>query len=117
MALRLPASYYEQLAAGYAKRREVTLGFLEAAGFRCFRPAGAYYIMTDVSGFGFSDDLSFARFLVEDVGLAVVPGSSFYQDAASGAQQVRFTFCKTPQTLAAAAERLSRLPAKLAART
>ncbi len=117
VALRLPASYYEQLAAGYAKRREVALGFLEAAGFRCFRPAGAYYIMTDISGFGFSDDLSFARFLVEDVGLAVVPGSSFYQDAGSGAQQVRFTFCKTPQTLAAAAERLSRLPAKLAART
>ena len=60
-------------------------------GFRCFRPSGAYYIMTDISAFGFADDLEFARHLVSEVGIAVVPGSSFYRDAALGVQQVRFT--------------------------
>ncbi len=115
-ALRLPPAYYDQLAVSYLARRDRTLGFLKTAGFRCYRPAGAYYIMTDISAFGFPDDVAFSRFLVQDVGVAVVPGSSFYNDPASGARQVRFTFCKKEQTLNAAAERLARLPQKLAAR-
>ncbi len=65
--------------------------------------------MTDISRFGFPDDVAFARDLVQRIGVAVVPGSSFYNDAADGARQVRFTFCKKEETLAAAAERLSRL--------
>ena len=67
--------------------------------------------MTDISAFGFPDDVAFAKFLVESVGVAVVPGSSFYNDARNGASQVRFTFCKKESTLAAAEERLYKLRA------
>jgi aminotransferase len=111
VALRLPASYYEQLAADYRQRRDRALAMLEEAGFRCFRPRGAYYIMTDISAFGFANDVEFARYLTEEIGVAPVPGSSFYSRPADGAQQVRFAFCKRPETLAAAAERLRRLRA------
>jgi aminotransferase len=116
MALRLLPAYYERLAAGYRERRDFALEFLERAGFQCFRPAGAYYIMTDISSFPFADDLECSRFLVEKVGVAVVPGSSFYQNPAEGARQVRFAFCKTRETLESAASRLARLPEKLSAR-
>ncbi|HVB33689.1 MAG TPA: aminotransferase class I/II-fold pyridoxal phosphate-dependent enzyme [Patescibacteria group bacterium] len=109
VALALPASYYEKLAADYAVRRDLALGMLEGAGFHCFRPRGTYYIMTDISAFGFPDDVSFSRHLIENVGVAAVPGSSFYRDPADGRSQLRFAFCKTNQTLQAAAERLSRL--------
>jgi aminotransferase len=109
VALRLPESYYQKLAADYRARRDLLLGILEQVGFRCFKPQGAYYIMTDISAFGFPDDLSFARYLVEKIGVASVPGSSFYNDPADGRQQVRFTFCKTQETLAEAARRLGKL--------
>jgi aminotransferase len=115
LALRLLPAYYERLAAAYRERRDIALEFLERAGFRCYRPAGAYYIMTDTSNFKFADDLECARFLVEKAGVAVVPGSSFYQNAADGARQVRFAFCKRRETLDAAAERLARLPELVAA--
>jgi len=108
-ALKLPDSYYQRLAETYRVKRDRMLRILENAGFECFRPRGAYYIMTDISRFGFSDDVSFARDIVQRIGIAVVPGSSFYNEAADGAHQVRFTFCKKEETLAAAAERLSRL--------
>ena len=108
-ALKLPDSYYQRLAETYRAKRDRMLGILENAGFECFRPRGAYYIMTDISRFGFADDVTFARDLVQRIGIAVVPGSSFYNDAADGARQVRFTYCKKEETLAAAAERLSRL--------
>jgi aspartate/methionine/tyrosine aminotransferase len=116
IALKSPQSYYEKLAADYTVRRERLLKILTAAGFTVFKPHGAYYIMTDISGFGFPDDVAFAKFLVEKVGVAVVPGSSFYNDARDGATQVRFTFCKKETTLAAAEERLSRLPEHIANR-
>jgi aminotransferase len=109
VALRLPDSYYEKLAADYAVRRDRTLAMLEAAGFRCFKPGGAYYIMTDISAFGFSDDVAFTRHMIEHVGVAPVPGSSFYSNPADGSQQVRFCFCKTDATLSAAEERLHKL--------
>jgi aspartate/methionine/tyrosine aminotransferase len=111
LALELPQSYYLKLAEMYRAKRDRMLGILTDAGFICFKPAGAYYIMTDISRFGYPDDLSFARYLVEKIGIAVVPGSSFYNDPESGACQVRFTFCKKESTLAAAAERLSKLHA------
>jgi aspartate/methionine/tyrosine aminotransferase len=110
-ALRSPQSYYDKLAADYTVRRERLLKILTAAGFKVYKPRGAYYIMTDISSFDFPDDVAFAKFLVEKVGVAVVPGSSFYNDARDGASQVRFTFCKKETTLAAAEERLLRLPA------
>jgi len=109
IALELPQSYYQKLAETYLVKRDRMLGILTEAGFRCFKPSGAYYIMTDISGFGFADDVSFARYLVEKIGIAVVPGSSFYHNPAMGANQVRFTFCKMESTLAAAAAKLSNL--------
>lgn len=105
-ALALPPSYYQQLAEGYRARRERLLEPLREAGFKAFRPRGAYYIMTDVRDFGFADDLACVRHLVQKVGVAAVPGSSFYSDPRAGAQQVRFAFCKRDVTLDEAARRL-----------
>ncbi|HSE98716.1 MAG TPA: aminotransferase class I/II-fold pyridoxal phosphate-dependent enzyme [Blastocatellia bacterium] len=108
-ALRLPRSYYDKLQHDYTVRRERMLAVLKEVGFRCFDPDGAYYVMTDISAFGYTDDVEFARFLVKEIGVAVVPGSSFYHDPRLGSSQVRFTFCKRDETLAAAEERLQRL--------
>jgi aspartate/methionine/tyrosine aminotransferase len=109
LALKSPASYYETLAAEYLARRDRMLGILSGAGFHCFKPRGAYYIMTDISTFGFPDDVAFAKYLVKEIGVAAVPGSSFYQNPASGRTHLRFTFCKTEKTFQAAAERLAKL--------
>ncbi len=109
VALRFPDSYYEQLAGDYLQRRNRLLGILSDAGFKCFKPRGAYYIMTDISAFGFANDVEFARYLVKEIGVAAVPGSSFYHNPADGAQQLRFTFCKKEATLAEASRRLAKL--------
>ena len=90
---------------------------LNEAGFKCYKPDGAYYIMTDISGFGFADDVAFTQHLIRDIGVAVVPGSSFYRQSdggqkqaqRQGSQQVRFTYCKRAETLQAAAEKLQKL--------
>jgi aspartate/methionine/tyrosine aminotransferase len=111
-ALGLPATYYQGLAEGYRKRRDRLIPVLEEVGFRCFQPRGAYYVMTDISGFGYASDLDFTKYLVKEIGVATVPGSSFYNDAHDGAQQVRFAFCKRDETLDAAAERLRKLRVK-----
>src|SRR6202451_4261587 len=108
-ALSLPTEYYAKLAEGYRVRRDHLIPALEAAGFRCFRPRGAYYVMTDISEFGFDDDVSFTKYLVKDIGVAAVPGSSFYRDPREGARQVRFAFCKKLETLDAAFENLKKL--------
>ncbi|MGH9323855.1 MAG: pyridoxal phosphate-dependent aminotransferase [Vicinamibacteria bacterium] len=108
-ALAFPDHYYETLARNYQSRRDALLPGLRGAGFRCSVPRGAYYIMTDISAFGFLDDVSFARHLVEEIGVAAVPGSSFYQGPEGGKQKVRFAFCKKVETLDAAASRLMRL--------
>ncbi|HTM36911.1 MAG TPA: aminotransferase class I/II-fold pyridoxal phosphate-dependent enzyme [Terriglobales bacterium] len=109
VALGLPKSYYEQLAANYLKRRDRLVPALEQAGFRCYRPRGAYYVMTDISAFRSKNDVEFTRFLVKEIGVAAVPGSSFYNDPRDGARQVRFAFCKRDQTLDEAAARLGKL--------
>lgn len=108
-ALSLPPSYYDQLQQDYHARRDLILPELEKAGFKTFRPDGAYYIMTDISGFGFKDDVEFTRHLIREVGVACVPGSSFYSNPALGSQQVRFCFCKKDETLNEAARRLGAL--------
>jgi len=108
-ALRLPEEYYRKLCADYVARRDRLMAGLERAGFRCFKPQGTYYIMTDISGFGFPNDVEFARYLLEEIGVAAVPGSSFYSRAALGAQQVRFAFCKSDATLDEAVRRLQKL--------
>ena len=108
-ALSLPAEYYERLQSDYRARRDLLLPVLENAGFKTFRPDGAYYIMTDISAFGFGDDVEFTRHLIREVGVACVPGSSFYSVPELGRQQVRFCFCKKDETLHLAAERLEKL--------
>jgi aminotransferase len=108
-ALGLPRAYYENLANGYKARRDRLMPALTEAGFRCFRPRGAYYVMTDISAFGFADDVEFTKYLVKEIGVAAVPGSSFYNDPRDGAKQVRFAFCKKDATLDEAARRLSKL--------
>ena len=85
------------------------LAVLEGTGFSCYKPRGAYYIMADISSFGFASDIEFTEYLIKAIGVAVVPGSSFYSDAAFGRQQVRFAFSKTAATLDEAAKRLSQL--------
>jgi len=110
-ALSLPQSYYQNLAEGYRRRRDRLLSALQEAGFRCFKPRGAYYVMTDISKFGFADDLAFTKHLVSELGVAAVPGSSFYRSPRDGAQQVRFAFCKRDETLDEAAQRLKRIRA------
>jgi aspartate/methionine/tyrosine aminotransferase len=113
VALSLPDDYYRGLGTEYAKRRDHIINDLESVGFRCFRPQGAYYVMTDVSVFGFADDVAFVRHLIEDVGIAAVPGSSFYSpDDGGGSQQVRFCFCKKYETLESAGQHLMRLNAR-----
>lgn len=110
-ALALPPSYYDHLQTDYRARRDLILPELEKTGFKTFRPDGAYYVMTDISAFGFKDDIEFTRHLIREVGVACVPGSSFYSPDASalGSQQVRFCFCKKDETLMLAAERLKKL--------
>ena len=113
-ALSLPASYYQSLATSYCARRDRLMPALTEAGFRCFRPRGAYYVMTDISAFGVEDDLAFTQYLVKEIGVAAVPGSSFYNHPRDGAQQVRFAFCKRAETLDEAGKRLRRLRDRLA---
>jgi aspartate/methionine/tyrosine aminotransferase len=108
-ALRLPRSYYEELQRDYERRRDMLVPMLEESGFRVFRPDGAYYVMTDISAFGFRDDVEFTHHLIREIGVACVPGSSFYSRPELGSQQVRFCFCKKDETLEAAAERLRKL--------
>jgi aspartate/methionine/tyrosine aminotransferase len=111
VALSLPDAYYQDLARGYRERRDVLIAALESAGFRTYRPDGAYYVMTDVAGLAAAgeDDVAFARRLVADPGIASVPGSSFYSRPELGRTKIRFAFPKRLETLASAAERLGRL--------
>jgi aminotransferase len=118
-ALHSADSYYENLTATYTKKRARLLKILQDTGFIVYRPRGAYYIMTDISRFDFpandprfasgTRDVAFAKYLVQEIGVACVPGSSFYNHSQDGASQVRFTFCKKEETLAAAEERFKRL--------
>jgi aminotransferase len=106
VALSLPESYFRGLSEAYRKRRDLLVPVLREAGFKAYVPKGAYYVMTDVSAFGYENDLAFAKHLVADVGVAAVPGSSFYKDPKDGSQQVRFAFCKKDETLLEAGRRL-----------
>jgi aspartate/methionine/tyrosine aminotransferase len=107
VAMGLPDDYYAALAREYLERRDLMLGILDGAGFKTYKPYGAYYIMTDISGLGFDDDVEAARRLTADVGVASVPGSSFYSRPELGRTKLRFSFCKRLETLRAAGERLA----------
>ena len=108
-AMLLPESYYAELAQKYAERRDLLLTALRSAGFAAWKPRGAYYIMTDIPSFGAGNDREFATQLVRDIGVAAVPGSSFYSPPGEGAWQMRFAFCKRQETLHAAIENLRKL--------
>jgi aspartate/methionine/tyrosine aminotransferase len=109
VALSQPDEFYSALAREYSLRRDTILQVLEPAGFRCFPPRGAYYVMTEISDFGFPNDVDFVRHLIETIGVAAVPGSSFFADPAEGSQLIRFCFCKKYETLESAGSRLRRL--------
>jgi aspartate/methionine/tyrosine aminotransferase len=111
-ALGVDDSYYAELARSYQRRRDTLLDILQRHHFTCYRPQGAYYIMTDIAGFGFGDDVDFARYLVTEVGVAAVPGSSFYRNAQLGRTKLRFCFCKKDDTLAEADRRMAKLAVK-----
>jgi aminotransferase len=116
-ALELPAAYYRELIAAYAHRRERMTAILRGAGLPYFLPEGAYYMMADCSPLGFPNDIACARWLVQEVGVAVVPGSSFYPaGSAAGRQRIRFAFPKRDSTLDEAAARLDRLVERARAR-
>jgi aminotransferase len=108
-AYRLPRAYYHKLAADYQARRDRLCSALVSLGFDLEPPQGAYYVMADATAFGATDDFAFALHLVRNVGVAAVPGSSFFQDKSLGRRFVRFCFCKKDETLDTAIERLRRL--------
>ncbi len=105
----LGPEYYSELAASYRARRDLMHAGLVEAGFRCAPPAGAYYILADFSDISSQRDDEFAERLVREVGVASVPGSSFYSRPQDGRTMVRFAFCKTEELLADAARRLRRI--------
>lgn len=108
-ALSMPREYYDELRRDYQRKRDMIVPALRDAGFACGMPEGAYYVMADISGFGFDNDIEFTRHLIREIGVAAVPGSSFYHDHSLGSSFVRFCFCKKDETLEAAVERLAKL--------
>jgi aminotransferase len=114
-ALRLPPEYYVRLRDAYQARRDLLWGYVERAGFVAWKPQGAYYILTDVTRFmkatGIQDDYAFAMYLIKEVGVATVPGSSFYAHTGLGRTKIRFCFPKTDDMLREAGERLQKLRA------
>jgi len=112
-ALALPDAYYVELREAYQARRDLLFRQVEAAGFVAYRPRGAYYILTDAAHFikrlGLADDTAFAMWLIKEVGVATVPGSSFYAHPELGRTKIRFCFPKTDDVLIEAGERLQKL--------
>ena len=105
--LGLPDSYYAGLAQEYAMRRDILLGYLDRTGLRYTQPQGAYFVMLDVSPFGYASDIEFARWMTREIGVAPVPGSVFFHEPEH--RYVRLNFAKRDSTLHAAGERLLRL--------
>jgi aspartate/methionine/tyrosine aminotransferase len=109
LAVSLPDDYYADLARHYQERRDTMVAMLERAGFRCSVPRGAYYVMADISEMGLGDDLDVVRYLIEKIGVAAVPGSSFFNEPSAGSGWIRFCFPKKYETLKLAEERLSKI--------
>ena len=109
----LPDSYYRELGALYQAKRDLFHPALLEAGFRCEKPSGAYYILCDFSDLSDRPDDEFSEWLTRDIGVAPVPGSSFFRDPVDGRHLVRFAFCKTEDLLEEAAERLQRVRARV----
>ena len=107
VGLAFDADYYNHLALDYRARRDLLCGALAESGFAFSVPEGAYYVLADFSALSDDDDVTFAKWLASEGGVATVPGSSFYHDRAPGRSLVRFAFCKQLETLERAAERLA----------
>lgn len=112
VAYQLPESYYEGLRDDYRRRRDLLLGYLRDAGFAFHTPDGAYYVMTDVAALGGTHDVEFVQWLVKEVGVAGVPGSSFYHPAERGRTKVRFMWAKRDETLHEAGRRLGKVKSR-----
>jgi len=111
-ALSFPDDYFTGLAANYREKRDFLVDVLNQSGFHVYQPHGAYYIMTDIAGLGWNDDVAFAQWMIDEVGVAVVPGSSFYRHPERGRTKIRFCYCKKPETLMLAKELLSKIASK-----
>jgi len=109
-ALELPDGYYAELLAQYTEKRDIFLGYLDRAELKYSRPQGAYYVIVDISEFGWEDDVEFCEWLAREVGVAAVPGSSFFHEPVR--HLIRFHFAKRSDTLAAAGARLLKLREK-----
>jgi aspartate/methionine/tyrosine aminotransferase len=109
-ALELPDSYYKELQAFYTEKRATFLEYLDAAGLEYTEPQGAYYVMVDISKFGWKSDVAFCAWMAREVGVAAVPGSSFFHEPVN--RLIRLHFAKRSETLAAAGERLLKLRSK-----
>ena len=109
--LELPDSYYDELRAAYTEKRRLFLKYLDDAGLTYTRPDGAYYVMVDIAGFGAADDMEFCEWMAREIGVAAVPGSSFFREPVR--HLIRFHFAKKAETLAAAGERLAGLRERL----
>jgi aminotransferase len=107
------AEYYNQFAAHYKDRRDFLCAVLKEQGFEFAMPEGAYFVLADFSPLSDFDDVTFAKWMTQEIGVATVPGSSFYSRKEDGRNFVRFAFCKKQETLENAAERLSMLRARV----
>lgn len=106
-ALNFPDSYYDQLREDYTRRRDLFLGYLERAGLPYTSPQGAYYVLVDISEFDYEDDTAFCVWLAKEIGVAAVPGSSFFREPVNNL--IRFHFAVREETLTIAGERLQKL--------
>ena len=113
VALNLPSGYYKELVEKYDRNRKLLANILTEAGFRCHPPEAAYYIMTDISDFGFPDDTKFAHWLVQEIGVGGVPGSSFYSRPHLGKTKFRFMFSMSDGILDEAGNRLMKIKTKI----
>ncbi len=105
-AMQLPPTYYQELAKTYQTKRNFITQLLDEVEVPYFQPQGAYYVLADISRFGYANDVEFTYHLIKEIGVAVVPGSSFFSQPELGRSLIRFCFSKTPETLQAARERL-----------
>ncbi|WP_042341669.1 pyridoxal phosphate-dependent aminotransferase [Calothrix sp. PCC 7507] len=112
-AMQLPPSYYQELAQLYHEKRDRILHILDQVQIPYFLPKGAYYVFADISKFGYKTDIEFTNHLIKNIGVAVVPGSSFFSQPEKGNTFIRFCFSKRPETLQTAADRLLKLQPNL----
>jgi aminotransferase len=113
VGMRFDADYFNHMALEYRARREIMVAALTASGFAFSVPEGAYYILADFSALSDDDDVTFAKWMTKEIGVATVPGSSFYHDPSLGRSLTRFAFCKKLETLERAGERLAKLQARV----